>query len=612
MRFVASFASSPTLTHFCRAEFIAVARFLGVDVAAVVSSGNGAPHWTVNSENDDSDDPFYVFESSACLEAIQAVADRCVLLRAVHVLLQAAPSLEALYVWRSAAVREWSAHQAQSCPFSAAAPPSLPLQHAASAVIVGEEEGEFAVDDYAYGVETVGKRYSEADKRAILNAVVSGNRALAERRVNWQTPKRRFLVLIQHATEAAPRGAAKGWEPNGPILRVLHVACLTAGGRAALLGKYDLRKRPYIGTTSMPPEESILMVNFAAVQQGSYVLDPFCGTGSLLVAASHCGGRTLGTDADGRAMRGGTRKGAASPQLQQQRQLALGAYSEADLASLTPEERVLPTMRTNFKVYGLPAPDCVRMNFSTWQFSWRRGGGGVFDAVVTDPPYGIREPRRKALSKDTTEGSPTAPPTNESRHRHELTEYNTNEVVLDLVLFAAEHLRIGGRLTFWHPTTDKYTDSELPAHPSLRVLWNLPQRLSLKFVRRLVTMEKIAEVPYPPPPRASCAPQKLTDNMRALMHQTALPENAEYTSYRARLQRRRDAARQFQEGNRDSGSAREAQKSVRAKEKRSRTQEQVVANRQKNLRIREEKQHASHLANLRRQQEHERAESDQK
>lgn len=40
----------------------------------------------------------------------------------------------------------------------------------------------------------------------------------------------------------------------------------------------------------MDPTLSLLMANQAKVQKGDLVLDPFVGTGSLLVAAAKCGG----------------------------------------------------------------------------------------------------------------------------------------------------------------------------------------------------------------------------------------------------------------------------------------------------------------------------------
>lgn len=48
----------------------------------------------------------------------------------------------------------------------------------------------------------------------------------------------------------------------------------------------------------MDPQLSILMANQAQVKNGDIVLDPFVGSGSILITASMFGGYTLGTDID--------------------------------------------------------------------------------------------------------------------------------------------------------------------------------------------------------------------------------------------------------------------------------------------------------------------------
>lgn len=64
------------------------------------------------------------------------------------------------------------------------------------------------------------------------------------------------------------------------------------------------------------------MANLAHVQWHDWVYDPFCGTGSLLIAASALGAQTFGSEVDGRAMRGGSWKDQHSVQVRQQRELA--------------------------------------------------------------------------------------------------------------------------------------------------------------------------------------------------------------------------------------------------------------------------------------------------
>lgn len=63
--------------------------------------------------------------------------------------------------------------------------------------------------------------------------------------------------------------------------------------------------------------------------------------------------------------------------------------------------------------------------------------------------------------------------------------------MLDLLDFSAIHLRVGGRLVYWFPTTPEYTDDDLPQHPSLELVGNSEQSFG-KWSRRLITMEKIS------------------------------------------------------------------------------------------------------------------------
>ncbi|KPA73401.1 methyltransferase-like protein [Leptomonas pyrrhocoris] len=571
MKYLAAFASSASLEGFRLPEFISVAAALDVPVTLLdddipwVAHG-GDSFW------------FSVFESAATLDQLSKLAARCILLRGIYLLFETAPTLEDFYACLDAR--------------SGAASSGASATAASYRAFAGESHAPqlSSSSGYCYQVETIGRKYTDEAKRAVVEAVL--RRVPLQGKVEWHSPQRRFFVFLQHAVESALAGA-QGWVPNGPLLRVFHCCLCVESGRRALLATYDLKKRPYIGTTSMPPEESMVMANMSCVRRGHLVYDPFCGTGSLLVAAAHCGAMTVGSDADGRAMRAGTEKGKTSPQMQQQRRLALANYSPAQLEGLTEEERLLPNMWTNFKLYGLPPPDRARMNFSAWPHTWHTAAapdtGAIFDSVISDPPYGLREPRKKVEMSATAAAAVT------------LSAYATSEVVLDLVLFAAAHLAMGGYLTFWHPTTDHYTDDELPAHPSLRVLHDIPQRVSLKIVRRLIVMRKVAPLPSPPPSRESCAAKRAPEDLRKLMDATALPDNAEYTHYRARRERRRQAAQQFQASapaseDGSSGGGGVGNRRGR-KQNRLDAQEEVVANRQRNIEVREAKQAASHLAN---------------
>eukprot|EP00775_Hariotina_reticulata_P006648 gene6648-6873_t len=126
-------------------------------------------------------------------------------------------------------------------------------------------------------------------------------------------------------------------------------------GNNGLPDELPTRWRAYIGPTSMDPEVAFLMTNMAQVKRHSLVLDPYVGTGSILVAAAARGAYTMGADIDIRVIK----RGKVDPTTGRQ----LDIYS-------------------NYQQYGLPSP--------------------VFDAVLGDPPYGVRAGGRKSVAKDVT------------------------------------------------------------------------------------------------------------------------------------------------------------------------------------------------------------------
>lgn len=98
-----------------------------------------------------------------------------------------------------------------------------------------------------------------------------------------------------------------------------------AEGARSLVDVYTLKKRQYLGTTSMDAELSLISANMAHVRPdstpftsphlylsspqirpGSVFFDPFAGTGSFLVAGAAFGARVLGGDIDITVLRGST------------------------------------------------------------------------------------------------------------------------------------------------------------------------------------------------------------------------------------------------------------------------------------------------------------------
>lgn len=64
------------------------------------------------------------------------------------------------------------------------------------------------------------------------------------------------------------------------------------------------KRRPFFHPTALPAKLARCMVNLAKPKEGELVLDPFCGTASLLVEAGLVGCRVLGFDAQRRMVKG--------------------------------------------------------------------------------------------------------------------------------------------------------------------------------------------------------------------------------------------------------------------------------------------------------------------
>jgi tRNA (guanine10-N2)-dimethyltransferase len=63
-----------------------------------------------------------------------------------------------------------------------------------------------------------------------------------------------------------------------------------------LFNKRSNEKRPFSSPVSLDPVLARALVNLAEVPAGGKVLDPFCGTGGILIEAGLCGILPLGTD----------------------------------------------------------------------------------------------------------------------------------------------------------------------------------------------------------------------------------------------------------------------------------------------------------------------------
>lgn len=70
---------------------------------------------------------------------------------------------------------------------------------------------------------------------------------------------------------------------------------------------FEARKvqfRPYFSPVSLHPRLARALVNLSRIKKGQTLLDPFCGTGGILIEASLMGAKVIGSDIDDRMVKG--------------------------------------------------------------------------------------------------------------------------------------------------------------------------------------------------------------------------------------------------------------------------------------------------------------------
>jgi len=163
----------------------------------------------------------------------------------------------------------------------------------------------------------------------------------------------------------------ENWRLDAPTSEGPKEICLArwlGNGTRDVVNKYDLKKRKYICTTSMDAELALITANITLASSGKLFYDPFVGSGSFSVASAHFGALAFGSDIDGRSIRG---KGKVSVLSNFEQYKLLNNFGDNFVADLT------NTPLRNAR---------------------------IFDGIVCDPPYGVREGLKVLGSRDLTKG----------------------------------------------------------------------------------------------------------------------------------------------------------------------------------------------------------------
>lgn len=80
-------------------------------------------------------------------------------------------------------------------------------------------------------------------------------------------------------------------------------------------------------------------------------------------------------------------------------------------------------------------------------------------------------------------------------HFPSTSNYSVKGMYDDLLIFAANHLKLGGRLVCWFPIAcSDYNSKLLPQHSALELVANSEQKLTGDTTRRLLTYEKFKQI----------------------------------------------------------------------------------------------------------------------
>ncbi|XP_024539201.1 tRNA (guanine(10)-N2)-methyltransferase homolog isoform X1 [Selaginella moellendorffii] len=330
-------------------------------------------------------------------------------------------------------------------------------------------------------VDTFGKVISSEEQIKLIN---SFDFIPFQGRVQLRDPKEKFWFMETDG-RVINNGMPAPLEPSVDGTR-LFFGREIGGADRSLVTKYALSTRKYLGPTAMDAEIACLMSNQALVDTGKFVYDPFVGTGSILVAAAHYGALTM------------VKKPLFSPFLLLFRlsYFDLSQGADIDLRVIRDGRGPDCNVWSNFKQYDLPPPvGLVRADNNARP--WRPNLREVFDAIICDPPYGIRAGGRKSGGRKLLKGiiDPYIIPDDKRKeHIPSTAAYILEECVHDLLDMAAQLLVTGGRLVFFYPLSrEEGADNKLPDHPCFQLVSSSEQILSTKYSRCLLTMEKTSE-----------------------------------------------------------------------------------------------------------------------
>ena len=191
---------------------------------------------------------------------------------------------------------------------------------------------------FKFSIEGIGRKISMREQLQIIEMFKKF--PFKDEDVSLNSPERVYKVIENKETRQVYAGlviaSSREHEKSGKGMN-----------DDTFFGRFNLKKRPYLGPTSTDHELAFLMANQGELSEGDFVYEPFVGTGSIAVALQYFKTVVTGCDLDMRVLKG----------------YAVGGKTKnKGIEGLEKIDKF--NIFTNFKHYGLPVPDVMAMDIS--------------------------------------------------------------------------------------------------------------------------------------------------------------------------------------------------------------------------------------------------------
>ena len=295
------------------------------------------------------------------------------------------------------------------------------------------------------------ERYKTEMRKNIVEQFGDSIPILHHHPVDLKNPTHEFYYLEDYRREHGVPALDGNTNPHQVWLLYRHPPQPDIPHIRSLESTLSLSRRAFISSTSLEESRSIQLVNMAlnGEGKGKSILDPFCGSGSILLTASVFGARCVGAD---------KRKYLLLPH---KRVLHI---PPSKLRKQRGKEKV--SIYDNFSELRLPNPTLLHsiniFQEDALSLYLEANQNKQYDAIITDPPYGIRASR---IESET-------------------------DIVQRLLALSYQLLRVGGKLVFLFPTSERNQYPLLNNNPFLHLVSIGWERFSNDTYRMIVVMKK--------------------------------------------------------------------------------------------------------------------------